>query len=109
MLVQLWEHDEGNPEKVRAAVAAAFAAAAGILTASGVAAWIGAVVAGVGAVVQFLLGFLDDDHIADQTFVFTRQVIEDQLHKVGQVFSVSRKFTDGDGDYSLKIDVTLVT
>jgi hypothetical protein len=109
VLVQLWEHDEGNPEKVRAAVAAAFAAAAGILTASGVAAWIGAVVAGVGAVVQFLLGFLDDDHIADQTFVFTRQVIEDQLHKVGQVFSVSRKFTDGDGDYSLKIDVTLVT
>jgi len=70
-LIQLWEHDEGNVDKIKAGVAAAFAAAAGILAATGVAAWVGAVVAGVGVVVQWLLGFLDDDHIADQTFVFS--------------------------------------
>jgi len=109
VLIQLWEHDEGDPEKVRAATAAAFAAAAGILTATGVAAWIGAIVAGVGAVLQWLLSFLDDDHIADQTFVFTRQVLEDQLRKVGQVLTVTRNFTDGDGDYTLTITVTLVS
>lgn len=70
-LIQLWEHDEGNVDKIKAGVAAAFAAAAGILAATGVAAWVGAVVAGVGVVVRWLLGFLDDDHIADQTFVFS--------------------------------------
>jgi hypothetical protein len=104
-LISLWEHDDGNKEKVRQGVAAAFAAAAGILAASGVAAWVGAVVAGVGAAVHWLLGFLDDDHIADQTFVFTRQVIEDQLTKAGSSFNVTRRFTDGDGDYTLTIQV----
>jgi hypothetical protein len=108
VLIQLWEHDNGNPERVRSTVAAAFAAAAGILGATGVAAWIGAVVAGVGAVVGWLIGFLDDDHIADQTFVFTRQVVEDRLKKAGQAFDMSRRFTDGDGDYSLTVRVSRV-
>jgi len=104
-LIQLWEHDEGNAEKIRAGVAAAFAAAAGILAATGVAAWVGAVVAGVGVVVQWLLGFLDDDHIADQTFVFTREVVLKQLPNVGQSFDVNRRFDDGDADYSLTLRV----
>lgn len=104
-LISLWEHDYGDPERIRAGVAAAFAAAAGILAATGVAAWVAAVVVGVGAVIQWLLGFLDDDHIADQTIVFTRQVLQDQLAKVGQQFNMSRRFTDGDGDYTLQINV----
>jgi hypothetical protein len=108
-LVSLWEHDEGNVEKIRAGVAAAFAAAAGILAATGVAAWVGAVVAGVGAVVAWLLGFLDDDHIADQTFVFTREVVQKQLPNVGQSFNLTRRFADGDGDYSLNIRVARVS
>jgi hypothetical protein len=105
-LIQLWEHDSSNPEQIRAGVAAAFAAAAGILAATGVAAWISAVVTGVGAVVKWLLGALDDDHIADQTFVFTRQVIENQLKKAGQSFNITRRFSDGDGDYTLTIQVS---
>lgn len=105
-LVALWEHDEGNKEDVRKGVAAAFAAAAGILAATGVAAWVAAVVAGVGGVVQWLLGFLDDDHIADQTFVFTRDVVQKQIPNVGQSFIVTRRFTDGDGDYTLTLKVT---
>jgi len=56
--------------------------------------------------VQWLLGFLDDDHIADQTFVFSRQTIVSQLQKVGQSFDVTRQFTDGDGDYTLTITVS---
>jgi hypothetical protein len=104
-LVQLWEHDEGDPDKAKAAVAAAFAAAAGVLAVSGAAAWAAAVVAGVGAVVQWLLGFLGDDHIGDQTFVFTRQTLDSQVGKVGQSFDLTRRFTDGDGDYTATINV----
>jgi hypothetical protein len=108
ILVSLWEHDDGDPTKVKAAVAGAFAAAAGVLALSGAASWVGAVVAGVGAVVQWLLSYLDDDHIADQTFIFSRQTILDQIGKIGQSFAVTRQFTDGDGDYSLTITVAHV-
>jgi hypothetical protein len=52
------------------------------------------------------LKFFDDDHIADQTFVFTRQMVEDQLKKVGQSFTITRRLTDGDGDYTLTIRVS---
>lgn len=105
-LIQLWEHDGGDPDKVKASVGAAFAVAAGVLTISGVAAWVGAVVAGVGAAVQWLLGYLDDDHIGDQTFVFTRQTLLDQASKVGSTVNMTRRFTDGDGDYSATIAIT---
>lgn len=105
-LVSLWEHDSGDPEEVRSATAAAFATAAAVLAVTGVAAWVGAVVAGVGSVVSWLIGFMDDDHIADQTFIFDRQTVIDQAGKVGSSFNVSRRFTDGDGDYTLTIAVT---
>lgn len=108
-LVSLWEHDEGNAENIRKGVAAAFAAAAGVLAATGVAAWVGAVTAGVGAVVVWLLGFLDDDHIADQTFTFNRSVVAKQLPNVGSSFNVARRFTDGDGDYELTLRVARAT
>ncbi|WUJ70024.1 hypothetical protein OG809_33625 [Kribbella soli] len=104
-LLQLWEHDSSNPEDIRKGVAAAFAAAAGILAASGVAAWVGAVVAGVGAVLQWILGFLDDDHIADQTIVYTRQMLDSQIAKSGAAIT-SRRFSDGDGDFLLTIGMT---
>ena len=54
-LISLWEHDSGDTEKVRAGVAAAFAAASAILAATGVAAWISALVTGVASVVAWLL------------------------------------------------------
>ena len=105
-LIQLWEHDDGDPEEVKAYVEAAFGAAAGILTATGVAAWVGGVVAAVGAAVTWLVGFLDYDHIADHTFVFTPKALEDQLKKVGSPMQITRRFTDGDGDYTLTITVS---
>ncbi len=105
-LIQLWEHDHGDPEKIRAAVAAAFAGAAGVLAATGVAAWIAAVVAGVGAVVQQLLAFLDDDLIGEQTFVFHTATLAKQVPNVGNTQTMTRRFTDGDGDYTLTIVTT---
>ena len=108
VMVQLWEHDFGDPKAVQKGVAAAFAAAAGVLTAAGVTAWIAAVVAGVGAVTDWLLGFLDDDHIADQTFALSRDVIDGQLGEAGNTLAITRRFTDGDGDYTLTITTTRV-
>jgi hypothetical protein len=105
-MIQLWEHDSGDTDEVKSAVAAAFAAAGGILTATGAAAWIAGVTTAVGAVVTWLLGVLDDDHIFDQTFVFSRQTILSQAAKAGQSFDVSLQFTDGDGDYTLTVTVT---
>lgn len=106
VLVSLWEHESGDPDKVKKGVSAAFAAAATVLTATGVAAWIGAVVAGVGSVITWLVGFLDEDHIADQTFIFDRTVVENQLPAPGRSFAVKRLFSDGDADYRLTITVT---
>jgi hypothetical protein len=106
VLIQLWEHDLGDPQKVQDAVAAAFAIAAAVLKVSGAAAWVAAVVAAVGAVVKFLLSFLDDDHIGDQVFVFTRQTLLDQASKQGSSFDTTRRFSDGDGDYTCTITAT---
>ncbi|MGK5556962.1 hypothetical protein ACSNOI_35670 [Actinomadura kijaniata] len=108
-LVTLFEHDLGDTEDIRKGVAVAFAAAAGVLAASGVAAWIGAVVAGVGAAIQWLLVLGEDDHIAENAIVFTSSVVAKQIPNVGSSFDVVRRFTDGDGDYSLTIKVTHVS
>ncbi|NUU24806.1 MAG: hypothetical protein HOV68_25370 [Streptomycetaceae bacterium] len=108
-LVSLFEHDEGDVTEVKAGFAAAFAAAAVILTASGVAAWVGAVVAGVGTMLQWLLTLMNDDHIADQTFVFTRDVVAKQVPAVGATQGMTRRFDDGDGVYDLNLLITHVS
>ncbi|WP_406280765.1 hypothetical protein [Embleya sp. NBC_00896] len=108
-LVSLFEHDEGDTAKIKAGFAAAFAAASGILVASGVAAWVGAVVAGLGGVLQWLLTFLDDDHIADNTFVFTGSVVAKQVPNVGSTMDIIRRFSDGDADYTLTLRITRVS
>ena len=104
-LIQLWEHDAGDTDEVKKAVEAAFATAAGVLSAADVTKWITGVVAAVGAVVSWLIGVLDDDHIGDQTFVFSRQTILSQAAKAGQSFDVTVQLTDGDGDYTLTVTV----
>ncbi|MGV9869300.1 hypothetical protein [Rhodococcus koreensis] len=106
MSIQLWEHDEGDATAIRDKAGAAFAAAAGILEASGVAAWIGAVVVAAGEVVKYFIGLMDDDHIADQNVVFTREVLEKQLAKASGTYDFRRRFEDGDADYRLTIKVT---
>jgi hypothetical protein len=108
-LVQLWEHDYGNPAVVMAVVGAAFAAASTILLAAGITAWVGAVVAGVGAVVTWLVSLFGDDHIADHTFDFTRGTLLQQLPQAGGFFNMTQRLTDGDANYKLKIKVSRVS
>jgi hypothetical protein len=109
VLVSAWEHDSGDPAQVRSGVAAAFAAASGILVATGVAAWVGAVVAGVGGIVTWLVGFMDDDHIADQVFAFNTALLAKQLSTVGSSIPTERRFTDGNADYTITITSTHVS
>ncbi|WP_326728855.1 hypothetical protein [Streptomyces phaeochromogenes] len=104
-LVSLWEHDKGDLGDVRKNVAAAFTAASGVLAVTGAAAWVAAVTAGVGAVVVWLLGYMDDDHIADSSWVYNRALLAKQLPNVGSEFTTKSRFTDGDGDYLLSIRV----
>ena len=105
-MIQLWEHDAGDTDEVKKAVEAAFATAGGVLSAADVRQrGSPACAAAVGAVVSWLIGALDDDHIGDQTFVFSRQTILSQAAKAGQSFDVTVQFTDGDGDYTLTVTV----
>ena len=53
-LVSVWEHDFDDPQEIKDGVAIALAAAASVSVASGVAAWVGALEAGVGALIQWL-------------------------------------------------------
>ena len=106
MLVSTWEHDEGSTEQVRAGVAAAFTAASLILTATGVAAWVGAVVAGVGGVVTWIVSLMADDHIGDTVFAFDTALLAKQLSAVGSSIPTERRITDGDADYTITITST---
>ena len=54
------------------------------------------------------LSFLDDDHVADETFVFSRQVVKDQLFGAGQSVDLTRIFSDQDAEYRLRLRVTRV-
>jgi hypothetical protein len=94
---------------VRAGVSAAFAAASGILFTSGVAAWVGAAVAGVGTVVQWLVGFMNDDHLADSTIVFDGPLPAKQLPSAGSTMITQRRFADGDADYTINLTSTRIT
>jgi hypothetical protein len=103
LVITAMEHDSGNVDKVKNGFAAAFVSAAGILAATGVAAWISAIVAAVGGVIQWLLSIAEDDLIDTQIFSFTRGVIDGKLgpipNKKGvkQSFDVTRYFVSGDG------------
>ena len=116
LVITAMEHDSGNVDKVKKGFAAAFASAAGILAATGVAAWISAIVAAVGGVIHWLLSIAEDDLIDTQIFSFTREVIDGKLgplpSKKGKVesFNVSRTFKSSDGGtYRGTIKITRYT
>jgi hypothetical protein len=105
-VVQLVEHDEGDVSDIQNGWNAAVVGVSGILLATGVAAWVAAVWAAVGGIVSWIIGMLDDDPIADATFSWTRQVIDDQVDKKPGSFDMHHTFTDSDAEYELRIRVT---
>jgi hypothetical protein len=109
ILVTLVEHDSGDPAAVREGVAAAFVAVSGILIATGVAAWVGAVVAGVGGLVSWLTTFMEDDLVADVTVDFDGLVLAKQLTSVGASTPSEVRLTDGNDDVTLTIMATRVS
>ena len=109
ILVTAMEHDSGDPEAVREGVAAAFAAVSGVLIATGVAAWVGAVVAGVGGLITWLTTFMEDDLVADATVDFDGAVLAKQLTSVGASTPSEVRLTDGNDDLTVTIMATRVS
>lgn len=104
--ISLTEHDEGDVDRTTKAVGAAFASAAGVLTAGGVTAWIGALTLGVGGVVTWLISMGDDDPIAEETIVLNRALIESMVpDQMGGKWEITRKFANNDADYDLTVVV----
>ena len=108
-LVSAWEHDSGDRGEIRDAVAAAFAATGVVLALSGVAAWVGAVVVGVGGVVNWLLGYMDDDHVGDTSFDFDGLTLAKQLSSVGSSFPTVRRITNAGDDLTVTIVASRVS
>jgi hypothetical protein len=109
ILVTAMEHDSGDPEAVRQGVAAAFAAVSGVLIATGVAAWVGAVVAGVGGIITWLTTFMEDDLVAEATYDFDGLVLAKQLTSVGASTPSEIRLTDGNHDLTVTIVATRVS
>jgi hypothetical protein len=116
LAITAMEHDWGNVDKVKNGFAAAFASAAGILAATGVAAWIAAIVAAVGGLIQWLLSIAQDDLIDTQVLSFTREVIDGKLGPipskkgVKQSFDATPYFMSSDGGkYKVRIRITRYT
>jgi hypothetical protein len=109
ILVTVVEHDSGDPDAVREGVAAAFAAVAGILVATGVAAWVGAVVAGVGGMITWLTTFMNDDVVGDSAADFDGAVLAKQLTSVGASTPSEVRVTDGNDDVTVTITATKVS
>ncbi|HEY7103345.1 MAG TPA: hypothetical protein VH573_17045 [Mycobacteriales bacterium] len=109
ILVTAMEHDSGDPAAVREGVAASFAAVSGILIATGVAAWVGAVVAGVGGLITWLTTFMEDDLVADVTVDFDGSVLAKQLTSVGASTPSEVRLTDGNDDLTLTITASRVS
>lgn len=106
-VVTCMEHDEGNVDDVRAAFAAGVATADAILAASGVAAWVGAVVAAIGGLIGVILGFMDDDHVGDVGFTWDKTSINSIVGMKGGSFDgVQELGTPDEGRHRIRIRVT---
>ena len=104
-IVTLMEHDEGDMTDVANAWFTGVGGLTAVLGASGVAAWVAAVVAALGGFIGVLLEFMNDDHIADQNYTWDRKSINEVIDKHGGSYDVVSVLTDGDASYRLRTRV----
>ena len=102
----LVEHDHGDQSEVLEGWAVVFAGAAGVLAASGAAAWAAAVVGAIGGIGAWIISMMADDHIADASWSWNQAGINEVVGKHGGAFDVKPTFTDGDATYRLAICIT---
>jgi hypothetical protein len=107
-IVTLMEHDEGDVSDEANAWYIAVGGITGVLAVSGVAAWVGAVVGALGGFIGVLIEFMNDDHIADQTYTFDRKSINEIIDKHGGWYDAANILTDGDCQYKLRTRVSRV-
>ena len=104
----LVEHDHGSQKEVLNGWTGAFNAAEEVLAASGVAAWVVAIVAAIQGIGGWIIGTFEDDHIADAAWTFSRASINEVLGKHGGSYDQVQIFTDGDARYRLRIRISRV-
>ena len=104
----LIEHDHGDQSDILKGWTTAFLAPGAIFTASGVAAWVPAVLAGIGSFGGWIIGTFADDHIADAEWSWNRASINEVVDKHGGSYDVTQIFTDGDARYRLRIRISRV-
>jgi len=106
-IITCMEHDEGDISDTRDAFATAVGIADGVLAASGVAAWVAAVVAALGGLIAILLGFLEDDHVVDFAYTWDAPTLHEVLDKHGGTYDVvSEGGSSSEGRYRLRTRVT---
>lgn len=105
VLVSLWEHVGGSPEDIDAVTEGVLHGTSRYLYALRNTAAPAAIVAGAGSLIVWLLTFLNEDFIADHTLILGRRVLETAVQVAGDQFRFRERFTDGDGDYTLELDV----
>ncbi len=106
VVVSLWEHVGGTLEEMDAVAQGVFAATARYLSALRRAGAPIAVVAGAGSLITWLGTFLNEDYIADHTFILGRSVLEHAVKAGDGEARFRQRFSDGDGDYVLELAVT---
>ncbi len=106
VVVSLWEHVGGTLEEMDAVVQGVYGATARYLAALRRASAPIAIVAGAGSLITWLGTFLNEDYIADHTFILGRSVLEHAVTTGAGEARFRQRFTDGDGDYVLELAVT---
>jgi hypothetical protein len=103
--VQLWEQDLGDVPDILFDTAEAFQGAGPILTAAGASSWIGTATTAVGHVLEYILGWAQDDLLGTSTFAYSTDYLAGQLPVQGASFVDTRLFQGSDSNYSLTLVV----
>lgn len=110
--VQLWEHDFGNLEEVRATSKTFFDYAGPVATVAGAPAWVTKATPYVAQGVDRILSWGEDDHIGSKTLSYSADQLKSRVPSVGNSFQETHYFggasTSGGADYYLTVQVSRV-
>ena len=106
--IQLWEKDLGHVSQTLYDTAKAFKTAGPILTAAGAPAWVGVASSTMGAAMNFILGWADDDLLGSNTYAYSAANLAANLPSPGTSFDDVRTYTGGDATYTLTMRVSRI-
>lgn len=107
--VQLWEKDQGDMTDNRAKAAEYFGYAGTIASAAQAPAWVTKAIPYVAEGVDWVLSYLNDDHLDSETFAFSPADLAGKAPLKGQSAVYTRYLEGGGGLYTLNIRITRVS